>query len=44
MKFDKKLTTSEDINDATQLRFIPDSESVEALGRMPSNTAEIVGQ
>ena len=35
MKFDKKLTTSDDINDATQLRFIPDSESVEALGRMP---------
>ena len=35
MKFDKKLTTSEDINDATQLRFIPDSESVKALGRMP---------
>ncbi|MHA1675796.1 MAG: hypothetical protein ACTSU6_01325 [Candidatus Njordarchaeales archaeon] len=24
MKSDKKLTTSEDINDATQTRFIPD--------------------
>ena len=30
-----KLTTSEDINDAKQLRFISDLESAKALGRMP---------